>query len=37
MFRPYAIVSETDLRTALGATQEYLGAKENGVTMAAHG
>jgi integrase len=36
MFRRYAIVSETDLRTALRATQQYLAtAKENVVAMAA--
>ena len=36
MFRRYAIVSETDLRTALRATQQYLAAtKDNVVTMAA--
>ena len=38
MFRRYAIVSETDLRTALRATQAYLAAvKENVVEMAANG
>jgi integrase len=36
MFRRYAIVDETDLRTALRATQQYLAtAKENVVAMAA--
>jgi integrase len=36
MFRRYAIVSETDLRTALRATQQYLAtAKENVVAMGA--
>jgi integrase len=36
MFRRYAIVSETDLRTALRATQQYLAtAKENVVAMAS--
>jgi hypothetical protein len=35
MFRRYAIVDETDLRTALRATQRYLAtAKENVVAMA---
>jgi integrase len=38
MFRRYAIVSETDLRTALRATQEYLAAaSENVVAMASNG
>jgi hypothetical protein len=38
MFRRYAIVSETDLRTALRATQAYLAAvKESVVEMAASG
>jgi integrase len=38
MFRRYAIVSETDLRTALRATQAYLAAsKENVVAMASNG
>jgi integrase len=38
MFRRYAIVSETDLRTALRATQAYLAAaKEKIVEMAANG
>jgi integrase len=36
MFRRYAIVSETDLRTALRATQQYLArAKDSMVAMAA--
>ena len=36
MFRRYAIVDETDLRTALRATQQYLAtAKEKVVAMAA--
>jgi hypothetical protein len=38
MFRGYAIVSETDLRTALCATQAYLaGSKEKVVAMASNG
>jgi hypothetical protein len=38
MFRRYAIVSETDIRMALRATQQYLAAaKENVVAMAAKG
>jgi len=38
MFRRYAIVSETDLRTALRATQAYFAAaKENIVELAANG
>lgn len=38
MFRRYAIISETDLRTALRATQAYLAAsKENVVAMASNG
>lgn len=38
MFRRYAIVSETDLRMALRATQQYLAAaKEDVVAMAASG
>jgi hypothetical protein len=37
MFRRYAIVSETDLRTALRATQNYLAtAKDNVVAIAAN-
>jgi hypothetical protein len=37
-FRRYAIVSETDLRTALRATQAYLAAsKDKVVTMASNG
>jgi hypothetical protein len=37
MFRRYAIVSETDLRTALRATQNYLAtAKDNVVASAAN-
>lgn len=38
MFRRYAIVSETDLRTALRATQKYLAtSKENVVAITANG
>jgi hypothetical protein len=38
MFRRYAIVSETDLRTALRATQQYLATvNENVVAMASNG
>jgi integrase len=38
MFQRYAIASETDLRTALRATQNYLAtAKENVVAMAGNG
>jgi len=38
MFRRYAIVSETDLRTALRATQRYLATtKEKVVAMASNG
>jgi integrase len=38
MFRRYAIVSETDLRAALRATQQYLATvKENVVAMASNG
>jgi integrase len=38
MFQRYAIASETDLRTALRSTQQYLAtAKENVVAMAGNG
>jgi hypothetical protein len=37
MFRRYAIVSETDLRTALRATQAYLGAAKENVVEIANG